>query len=177
MCERSNKGQQGFTLVELLIIIAIMGVITGVMALTFSLATNITRTDSAQSIILTQVHQASAWISRDVQSATTVTPVNSPTKLLSLKRFSWNGTTFETNAQVDYDIASNGTMTRILTDSQGTRVTQVAQFIDYPDPNTSFMKGPSTAAENNTYILKLKATQHGSSFNAQYKIAQKIPQQ
>ncbi len=176
MMIQRNRGRTGYTLPELLITIAILGVISGVMALTFSLATNITRTDSAQSIVLSQVHQAAAWIARDVQSAAVVTPVNSPTRLLSLQRFTWDGSSFQSGVQIYYDIASGGNMTRTITDSKGTRVSQVAQYISYPDQDTFFSKGPSTAAENNTYILKIRASYGGSSFKAQYKIARKVPQ-
>jgi len=173
---RGNRGRNGYTLPELLVTIAILGVISGIMALTFSLATNITRTDSAQSIVLSQVHQAAAWITRDVQSASVVTPVNSPTRLLSLQRFTWDGNAFQSGVQIYYDIASGGNMTRTITDSNGTRISQVAQYISYPDQDTFFSKGPSTVAENNTYILKLRASYGGSSFKAQYKINQKLSQ-
>jgi len=173
----ANSGLSGFTLVELLVVLAILSAITGVMVMTFSMATNITLTDTAQSLLLSHVHQAGAWIARDVQSADTVVPVNSSTRLLQVHRNYWNGSAFDNTTVVYYDIGADGIMTRTMTNSSGTNTGPVAQFIKYPDAGTSFIKGPATAAENNTYILNIKAEQSGTSFSAQYKMQQRIPPQ
>ena len=60
-------------MIELLVIIAILGAITAVMAMTVNTALNITTTDTAQSILFSQVHQAASWISKDVASADNIT--------------------------------------------------------------------------------------------------------
>lgn len=166
---RSERG--GYTLLELLVVLAILGLTTAVTAMTIGIALNITATNSAQSILLCDVYQAASWISKDVLSADNITPDNG-TVLCSLKRYAWNGADNITNiTQIDY-VVSNSQLLRKVNGSSGGIV---AEFIKYPDDNTTFTKAPVTATENNTYLLKLHAIDGNSSYNQQFKIYQRIP--
>ena len=75
------RWSRGFTLLELIIILSIIGGVSAVMAMTFSEATKVTSSDMAQALVLAQVHQASDWIAKDVASADNIT-AGSPGNLM-----------------------------------------------------------------------------------------------
>jgi prepilin-type N-terminal cleavage/methylation domain-containing protein len=66
----SKRG--GFTLVELLIVISIMGVLSAAAAMTVSLVMKTSTTAMGQNRELGEVHMVGSWISRDMKNATVV---------------------------------------------------------------------------------------------------------
>jgi len=158
----------GYTLVELLVIIAILGVMSAVLAMTVNMALKITTTDTAQNILLSQVHQAASWISKDIRSADSIT-TGSGTVLCSLKRYVWNqADNITTTTTIDYVVSG----TSLLRKEDGNSGTIVAQFIQYPNTDTSFTADPSAA---NAYLLKLKAVYGNSSYKQLFRICQRLP--
>jgi prepilin-type N-terminal cleavage/methylation domain-containing protein len=169
-----NRGlirQRGFTLVELLIVIAVVGLVTGVMAMMFSLVAKISSKSTSQNIVLSQVQQAGSWLSRDIMSADNVTLYASGTRLCKIGRYQWNGTDNITSAIIDYDIINNK-LTRTVEPGQ-TRL--IAQFIS-PHGSGTDLTASASASENNTYIFTVTSF-YGTSdnFSRVYKMNQRIP--
>jgi len=162
---------RGYTLIELLVIIAILGAISGVMAMTINIALKITSTDTAQGILLSQVHQAASWIAKDVASADNITPDNG-TNLCSFKRYLWNQVdNITTTTTIDY-VVSNSNLLRKVNGGQGSIV---AQNIKYPDADTTFIIAPSAPYQSNAYLLKLDAGYGNNSYKQQFKMYQRLP--
>ncbi|MBA7518069.1 hypothetical protein ES705_10135 [subsurface metagenome] len=68
-----KRGQKGFTLIEILVVVAILGVIAVPLAYTtITLLTNPARSND-ENVVLQQVRNVGDWISRDVQMARIVT--------------------------------------------------------------------------------------------------------
>jgi prepilin-type N-terminal cleavage/methylation domain-containing protein len=167
--ERSR--QRGFTLIELLIVIAICGFVTAVMAMMFNLVTKISSTSTAQNIVLSQVQQAGAWMSRDIMSADNVTLYTSGTRVCKIGRYQWNGTDNITSAIIDYDIINN----RLLRTVEPGQAQIIAQFISAHGSGTDLVASTSPS-ENNTYIFTIQSV-YGTSpaFSRVYKMNQRIP--
>ena len=73
-----KRGQKGFTLVEVLVVVAILGVIAVPLAYTtITLLTNPARSND-ENVVLQQVRNVGDWISRDVQMARSVTASDPP---------------------------------------------------------------------------------------------------
>jgi prepilin-type N-terminal cleavage/methylation domain-containing protein len=69
-----KHGERGFTLIEILVAIAIIGAIVVPLGMvTTTLLTNPQRSND-QSVVLSEVRNAGYWISRDVHTAKTVSP-------------------------------------------------------------------------------------------------------
>jgi YD repeat-containing protein len=165
---KRRSGQSGYTLIELLVIIAVMGAVAGVMAMTIDLITNVSRSATAQSVALSQVARAASWIAKDTASAENVTTTGLPANVFcSLQRYSWNGTDNITLIKVDYKIQS-GVVTRLVYDSQGqlTSQEQVAQYIDSTGTNMA-------SSGNGMYGLTVKAVYNNSSSRRIYNISKK----
>ena len=155
--------ESGFTLVELLVVLGIIGVLSGAMAMTFDLVTKTNSMAMEQSNALIQVHMAGSWISKDVKSAYEL--------LLTPELCSMNcrkGANFD-NYTITYKI-DGSTLKRT---SQGLlpvgepQTITIARFID---PATSFVLDPGgntgtftvtahnnqSSSDNITRIYKLK---------------------
>jgi len=158
--------QQGFTLIEVLIAVAVLGAITGIMAMTFNMVTRTTTTGTAQNLMMSQVNQAANWIARDIESASSVMTDNG-TVLCSIQRYVWDGDDITSSTTIDY-VVNNGMLRRKVNGSEGT---PIAQFISYPDPYTKV----EHASENNTYIIKLRSVYKNSEYRQEFKANQRAP--
>jgi type II secretory pathway pseudopilin PulG len=159
--------RQGFTLVEILVILAIVGAISGVMAMTISMVRSTTSDTTARNMTMSQVNQAASWIAKDIESASSVTPSDSA-KLCSVMRYRWDdvGKIF-TSENITY-VVTGETLLRKVNGSAGT---PVAQFIKYPDAYTTV-----TDVGNNTYIIKLRSEySNGEYYQQQYKVSRRAP--
>lgn len=157
----------GYTLVELIVVIGIIGLLAAVMALTFNVVTRVSTTARGQNIVFSQVHTAGNWISKDVESADNVTAGSTGNWKCSIQRYNWNGVDNITTIQIDYNI-SNGVMTRSVNGGQGQFI---AQYISNPGTDTTFM----ASTENNTYLLTVKSVYSKSSYQCVFKINQITP--
>ncbi|MGD0354596.1 MAG: hypothetical protein ABSB31_04020 [Dehalococcoidia bacterium] len=161
------RWSRGFTLLELIIILSIIGGASAVMAMTFSEATRVTSSDMAQALVLAQVHQASDSIAKDVASADNIT-ATSGGNLCSMTCYQWSGSAF-TRSTVTYTITSGN----LLRNGK-----YIAQYID--PASTSLIKVPPTITENNTYLLTIRAaksvgTNKYASDNITFKFYQRMP--
>jgi len=152
------KGKQsGFTLVELLIAVAILGAIGG--ALSMAIVTIMKTTDSTkdQAVILQQVQNAGYWISRDVQMAEDVSP--------------GAGGALVTVNQADGEVAyvfDGTTLKRQL----GGQETLVAQYIVVED--TSFVDDTEAGDARNKYRLTITASRGEAEVERVYEITQRV---
>ncbi len=69
-----NKNQRGFTLVEVIIVLAIIGIVIGAATMTIVQVINGSSSTSNHMIAIRQVQNAGYWVSRDVQMAQSVAP-------------------------------------------------------------------------------------------------------
>jgi prepilin-type N-terminal cleavage/methylation domain-containing protein len=163
------KKQNGFTLVELLVSLAILGFVSAAMAMTFDVVTKTSTVAMGQNRALSEVHTAGSWISRDVVSslANTVQPTSGNT-LCSMQSYVWNSSTqaFELPV-IKYQII-NGILTRKIGSNPAL---QVAQFID--GAATTF-----TCADNTTkyFTLTVRSEYNGTSVTEVYKMKQVLTQ-
>ena len=68
-----NNNQRGFTIIELVVSMAITGIIAGGIVMAISHTFNISTTSSDNMVVIRQVQNAGQWITHDVNTAQTVT--------------------------------------------------------------------------------------------------------
>ena len=78
-----KRGEMGFTLLEVLVVLAITGVIIWPTAMAVTTLLTNPQRSADQNVVLHEVRNAGYWISRDVQMSKTVTP-NGPGVFLTL---------------------------------------------------------------------------------------------
>lgn len=151
--------QGGFTLVELLIAVAILGAIGG--ALSMAIVTIMKTTDSTkdQAVILQQVQNAGYWISRDVQMAEDVSP--------------GGGGALVTVNQADGEVAYVFDGTTLKRQPSGGQETLVAQYIVEED--TSFVDETEAGDALSKYKLTVTACRGEAEVERVYEIAKRIP--
>ena len=161
-----NTGESGYTLVEMIVIIAILSFLSVVMAMTFGMMTKVNIMNVGQGGAMGQVHLAASWISRDVQSADNVTAGLTGNWVCSMGRFFWTGTDINTE-KIDY-VITGGQLLRKVNGGQGV---PVARYIEGVGTDTSFV---AASTDNTTYTLKVKSVYNGSSSSGVYQITRGI---
>ena len=151
--KRLKKGEKGFTLVELLIVIAITGLITGGITMTIFQVFNINTRNTNRMTAVRQVQNAGFWVSPDVQMAQNVTPGGSSGFPLTL---TWEEWATGNNHTVVYTLVDmSGGLKKLwrshsVTGGNST-VTPIAEYID--PVQTSFV--PASGAFNFTVTATL----------------------
>ena len=124
------KNQKGFTLVELLVAIAIAGIIGAAATMAVHQVITIPIISNNQNTAINNVRNATHWISRDAQSANSTSIDVSP-KFLSLERLEWDSGNWTSHA-IDYTLEDN-VLWRYY--DSGTAGTLIAQYIDTEKSN------------------------------------------
>ncbi len=139
------RNEKGFTLLELLIAMAIVGVIGSAMTMTTATIVKITPQSNDHIIVLNQAQNAGYWITRDVQTAQTVDP-NPAAGFLELTSSVFSGGAY-VDATILYrlDAMPNmpGTIKRLMRVSNDVTM-MVAEYIYYdpvgnPDATTKIL--------------------------------------
>lgn len=157
-----HSNQRGVTLIELLLAVAITGIVTGGITMTFfQVLTGNARTSSHMTAIK-QVQNAGYWISHDAKMAQDVDTDDDPgTPELELVTLTW--TEWDNTAhQVTYDIV-NGELKR----TEGATETVVARYIDSTKTKCE-MTGDKL-------ILTVTATVTGSQERSETRVYEVIP--
>jgi prepilin-type N-terminal cleavage/methylation domain-containing protein len=136
-----KKNQTGFTLIELVVAMAITGILgVGVFTALFQIR-NVNDTDNARMSAVKQVENAVYYINRDAQSAQTITPGGDSGFPLTLTWKTWGTPTASppvppSTQNIIYSLDSNG----ILSRSDGSSSKQIARYIstDSDDTNCSY---------------------------------------
>ena len=126
--KKLKKGEKGLTLVELLIVIAITGLIAGGITMTIFQVFNMNTRTTNRMTAVRQVQNAGFWVSPDVQMAQNVTPGEDPGFPLTL---TWTDewATNDTH-EVIYTLEDNKLQRSHSVNDEVPTVTPVAEYID-----------------------------------------------
>ena len=161
-----KRGEKGFTVIELLLVVAITGVIVvPLMMATTTLLTNPQRSTN-QNVVLHQVQNAGHWISRDVQMSRTVTPGGSNGFPLSLSIPVDDDENNDNSIEYVFD---GDMLKRRLYDPVPTLIseTHVADHID--TDNTTF-----SAVDVGLYRLTVRAARGEAAVTRGYEVSQRL---
>lgn len=121
MLKKLHSEQSGFTILELIVALAILGVIYEGLAATFPQILSINDANNAHIIAVSQVQNAIDNINGDIQMAQTITATGNTRFPMVLSWVSWNAdkTVPQLNCSLTYSIDGQGNMQRQYVDSGG----------------------------------------------------------
>jgi len=163
-----KRGEKGFTLLEVLIGVAIMAIVVGAVAMTTTTLLLNEGQAAGQNTALPQVQNAGYWISRDVQMARNVNP-SAP-----------NGFPLSLDIPVDRDENNDYTidylfdgdkLKRQVYDSLGTLTSEtfIAEYID-----TSKTTFSALDADAGLWKLTVRASRDETGTTRSYEISQRL---
>ncbi len=163
-----KQREKGFTLLEVIIGVAIMALVAGAIATTTTTILINYGPAAEQNVVLPQVQSAGYWISRDVQVASSITAGDPNGFPLSL------GIPVDTDPNNDYGIEysfDGNKLKRKVYDSSPTLVSEtlVADYID--TDNTTFSTVDAIVGH---YKLTVTAAKGGARVTRSYEIKQRI---
>ncbi|MFC2045088.1 type II secretion system protein J [Chloroflexota bacterium] len=158
-----KRGERGFTLIEMLISLAIMSAIVGGVAMTTMALLTHPQRSTNQNIVLQQVQNAGYWISRDVQSAKTISfddPSGFPLNI---------GVPVDTDPDNDYSIIYFFDGNQLLRQVDASSETIVANHIVVDTTTFSI-----STLNDNAYELTVQASKDAAMVERSYEITQRI---
>ncbi len=163
-----KQREKGFTLLEVVVGVAIMALVVGAIAMTTT--TLLLNYDQAaeQNVVLPQVQNAGYWISRDVYATINITAGDPNGFPLTLQ------IPVDNDENNDYSVVylfDGNKLKRQLYDSSEnlTSETLIADYIDIA--NTTFSTVNATAGH---YKLTVTATRDGAGVTMSYEIGQRL---
>ena len=157
--------EKGFTLIEVVITIAILGIVMPAMAMTISTLLTNHQQANDHNIVSQQVQNAGYWISRDVQAAKYVIftqPSGFPLTLVIPVDTNENN-----DYSVDYVFDGNKLKRKVYNSSHTfTKETLIAEYIDVAD--TVF-----TTIQPNNHMLVIRASKGKVVVERSYEVTQR----
>jgi prepilin-type N-terminal cleavage/methylation domain-containing protein len=147
-----EQSQQGFTLIELVIAIAVTGLLGVGVLMAFAQISRVNDSGNAHVVAVKQVENAVHSINRDIQMAQIVTPGDSSGFPVTLSWSTWGDPAASPpvapeTIQIVYSLASNGSGKYNLVRNDGTNSRTIAEMISTasvtPNANSAF-KPPKT---------------------------------
>jgi len=120
------KNQRGFTLLELLVVIALTGIIGAAAAMSIHQVFTGTALSNDQNTAVNQVRSAAYWIIRDGQMAKTVNDNPEVPKFLELTWASWDGSE---SYNVTYELLDSPDGLKVLQRNYDGQQMLIAQYI------------------------------------------------
>ena len=164
-----KRGQKGFTLVEVLVVVAILGVIAVPLAYTtITLLTNPARSND-ENVVLQQVRNVGDWISRDVQTSRSVTASDPPSGFPLTLQIPVDSE--EANDLLIQYFFAGAKLKRQVYDSLGTLTSEtfIADYID--TANTSFSTVDATVG---LHRLVVRAIRGEAQITLKYEASQRL---
>jgi len=129
-----HKGQRGFTLIEMVVVLVLIGLISAGITAAIMQVLTINHRASNHMIAVRQVQQAGKEVSKDTLQAQNVTYTENPHFLLTLAWTDWEGV----ENSVNYTIEDNKLQRSQSIDGGSPTLRVIAQYIDpdqsYCDP-------------------------------------------
>jgi len=165
-----RKGQRGFTLIEMLLVIAITGLIAGGLTTTIMQVVTMTHRTSNRMTAVRQVQQAGFWVSPDFQMAQNVSPSATSGFPLTLN---WTDPGTNSSHRVVYSLEPSGELAILqrkhYIDSELDSTIIVAEYID-PNYTNIDPKDPCSYPNCAAYIFTVTATLGGQSETRTYEV-------
>jgi prepilin-type N-terminal cleavage/methylation domain-containing protein len=161
---KTVKTENGFTLLELLVVLPIVSVLMGVMAMTTIMIMKVGPQNNNHVIVLTQVQNAGYWVTRDAMNGQVIIPgTYGDGVLVNIAWDEWDGT----NNEID-DTLSDG---QLLRQKNGGASVIVARYIVAND--TFFIEDPSNESK---YIFTVKASLGTTEIEKEYDVSRRLPE-
>jgi prepilin-type N-terminal cleavage/methylation domain-containing protein len=160
-----SESQQGFTLIEVLVAVAITGFIgVGVATAVFQVI-NVNELSTNHVIAVKQVENAAYWINRDARMAQIIQPGGGAGFPLNMSWVEWDNTI----RNVSYAIINGQLQRSISTNGAPPTQTMVAQNIDNNPDNTNCQYA------NGVFTFKVTASVSGFRSASETRMAEVIP--